>query len=160
MRGEILARSKAEGIHTAIETAANCPWRDLEDLLPFTDLVMMDIKHMDPARHRAVTGVSNERILKNARRLAGYGAHVLFRVPVIPTVNDTPAEIQAIAAFVRDLPGEHGALDLLPFHRLAGDKFRSLGLEDRSAQLTPLTKEQMAALAEAARACGVNVTNR
>ncbi len=157
---EILARSKAEGIHTAIETAANCRWRDLETLLPFTNLVMMDIKHMDAAKHRAVTGVSNERILKNARRLAECGAHMQFRVPVIPTVNDTAPEIQAIAAFVCDLPssGAQPSLELLPFHRLAGDKFRSLGLDDRSAPLTPLSKEQMAALAKAAQECGISAS--
>ena len=89
----ILERCQEEGLHTAIETAANCPWEHLESLLPVTDLFMMDIKHMDPVQHKEATGVSNERILANARRLAASGKAVLFRIPVIPTVNDTVEEI-------------------------------------------------------------------
>jgi pyruvate formate lyase activating enzyme len=159
----ILARCRAEGIHTAIETAANCRWRQLEMLLPVTDLVLMDIKHMDAAKHRAVTGVSNARILANARRLAQSRVPLHLRTPVIPTVNDTPDEIRAIAMFVRELQHLRAAhdpdsplpaLELLPFHRLAGDKFRSLGLDDRSAALTPLGAERMAELAEATHVCG------
>lgn len=155
----ILERSKAGGIHTALETAGNCRWQDLIALLPFTDLILMDLKHMDGHKHRAATGVSNERILDTAHRLMETDIPVLFRTPVIPTINDTPAEISAIAAFVRGLAGERAArnlqapapsLELLPFHKLAADKFRSLGLDDRAGSLTPLTKEQMAALVEIA----------
>ena len=162
----ILERCKATGIHTAIETAANCRWRELAALLPVTDLVMMDIKHMDAAKHRAVTGVSNARILANARRLALSGVALTLRTPVIPTVNDTEQEIAAIAAFGRELQAMRSTsapsappitYELLPFHRLAGDKFASLGLDDRSAALTPLSSERMAELAEEARRCGLAV---
>lgn len=148
----ILRRCKAEGIHTAIETAANCRWRDLAALLPVTDLVMMDIKHMDAAKHHAATGVSNQRILANARRLAASSVALMVRTPVIPTVNDTDEDIAAIAAFVAELQALRAAssaaappisYELLPFHRLAGDKFRSLGLDDRSAALEPLSAERM-----------------
>ncbi|MBN1286339.1 MAG: glycyl-radical enzyme activating protein [Anaerolineae bacterium] len=160
----ILARCKAEDIHTAIETAGNYPWDDLAALLPVTDMVMMDIKHLDPDRHRAATGVSNERILENARRLARTGKPVHFRVPVVPTVNDDPEAIGAIAAFVRalaDLRAVNGArevplsLELLAFHRLAADKYRSLALDYRAGRLEPPSKAQMAALAGVARSYGV-----
>ena len=76
--------------------------------MPVVDLFMMDIKHMDPVKHKEATGVSNERILANARRLAASGKPVLFRIPVIPTVNDTVEEMSAIAAFVHEL-GRMGA---------------------------------------------------
>ncbi|MEM2111061.1 MAG: glycyl-radical enzyme activating protein, partial [Candidatus Bathyarchaeia archaeon] len=66
----ILERCKTEGLHTAIETAANCEWKVLENLLPVTDLIMMDIKLLDPKKHKEVTGVSNERILENAQKLS------------------------------------------------------------------------------------------
>ena len=165
----ILEQSKAAGIHTAIETAANCRWQDLALLLLFSDLVLMDIKHMDATKHREATGASNERILANARRLMATDRPVIFRIPVIPTVNDTPEEMRAIAAFVRRLSDQRAAgnpqapppsLELLPFHRLAADKFRSLGLDDRAGRLTPLAKEQMQELAEVARQCGISVVNR
>ncbi len=163
----ILARCQAAGVHTAIETAANCPWAYLEELLPVTELFMMDIKHMDPVKHKDATGVSNERILANAKRLAASGKPVLFRIPVIPTVNDTEEEIAAIAAFVSDLGAlgvgaanrQHGLpqLELLTFHRLASDKYQSLGLDYRAASLEPPTKARMAELTQAAAQQGVQV---
>ena len=146
----LLAACRAEGIHTAIETAANCRWEDLQALLPVTDLVMMDIKHLDPIRHREATGVSNERILANARRLAQSSKPVVYRIPVVPTVNDTPEAIAALAGFVRSLPpcpdGQRHSLELLPFHRLAANKYQSLGLGYRASQLEPLSAERMAEL--------------
>ena len=72
-------------------------------LLAATDLVMMDIKHMDPVKHRRATGSTNERLLANARRLAETDKPILFRIPVIPTVNDTVEEVSAIAGYVREL---------------------------------------------------------
>lgn len=166
----ILERCKAEGLHTAIETSAHCRWHDLALLVPVTDLVMMDIKHLDPGRHRAVTGASNARILANARRLMQTDRPVVFRLPVVPTVNDTAEEIGAIAAFVRQLgdlrkasnhqqakQGDPPSLELLPFHRLATDKYRSLGLHYRATGLERPPCERMQQLAEAARACGIAV---
>ncbi|MBN2391996.1 MAG: glycyl-radical enzyme activating protein [Anaerolineae bacterium] len=173
---EILERCRTAGVHTAIETAANVPWESLAALLPLTDLVMMDIKHMDSAKHHDATGAPNALLLANARRLVESDKPIIFRIPVIPTVNDTPEEVAAIAAFVRELHdlrmAQHNAnchnspasaepapitLELLAFHRMAGDKYNSLGWDYRAANLNPPTKTQMAALADAASAQGVLV---
>lgn len=148
----VLERCRAEGVHTAVETTAFFPYEDLEELLPITDLVMMDLKHLDSEKHRAATGVPNERILANARRLAESGKPLLFRTPVIPTVNDTPEEIGAIARFVEELNGVRPAgaepinYELLPFHRLAGDKYRSLDLDYKANPLTAPSKDHLAQL--------------
>jgi pyruvate formate lyase activating enzyme len=126
----LLARLQAEGVHTAIETAGYYPWGRLEALLPHIDLVMMDLKQMDSDRHRDATGAPNEPILATARRLAETSIPLIFRVPVIPTVNDTPDAIRSIADFVGALSALRGAalpLELLPFHRLAENKYTSLG---------------------------------
>jgi pyruvate formate lyase activating enzyme len=165
----ILAQAKAEGIHTAIETDANYPWERLARLLEVTDLVMTDIKHMDSDIHKAVTGVPNERIHANHRRLMATHVPVVFHTPVVPTVNATAAQIGAIAAYIRELAdlraeSESTAppprLELLPFHKLAADKYRSLGLTYKAIDLTPPTKEEMAAFAEAARTHGIDVHAR
>ena len=122
---------------------------------------------MDPVKHKDATGVSNELILANARRLAASGKPVLFRIPVIPTVNDADEEIAAIAAYVREL-GElgqaennaaHGLpqLELLKFHQLASDKYRSLDWDYRAAGLTTLEKSRMEELAAVAESQGVRV---
>lgn len=166
----ILTECKARELHTTVQTSGNCRWEHLGSLLGATDLVMMDLKHIDPVRHRAATGVSNQRILANARRLAASDKPVIFRVPVIPTVNDTPEDIAGIARFVRDLveirlhsgngklrcPGSL-SLELLPFHRLAGDKYRSLGLEFKASGMETPSKDKMAQLREAAAIDGVVV---
>jgi pyruvate formate lyase activating enzyme len=162
----ILERCKAEGLHTAIETTTQTRWEHIVAALPFIDLFMVDIKHLDPQKHKAATGVSNHRILANIRRLAETGKPVIFRVPVVPTVNDTCAEIQAIAGFVRglmDARADGGAglsLELLPFHRLASDKYASLGMDYRAAGLQTPGKETMSQLVEAAREVGVAVRSR
>jgi pyruvate formate lyase activating enzyme len=166
----ILERCKAEGLCTAVETAASCPWDHLARLLPVADLMMVDVKHIDPEVHREATGVSNERILANARRLARTGKPLIFRVPVVPTVNDTPGQMAAIANFVHNLGGGRTAegrpvadpisMELLPFHRLASDKYRSLDMDYRASHLEPPTRACMAELVEAASACGIAVRCR
>lgn len=144
---EILRKCKDEGLHTAIETAANCSWDDLAEVLDVTDLVMMDLKHLDSEKHKLATGVPNERMLANAERLAASGKPVIFRIPVIPTVNDADEDIIAISRFVCRLMNEHPdspiTLELLKFHQLAGDKYRSLDLDYRAGELQPLLKSRM-----------------
>lgn len=152
----ILERCKAEGLHTAIETAANCRWEDLDALLAVTDLVMMDIKHIDPRKHRQVTGVSNELILENAQRLAQTDKALIIRVPIIPTVNNTPEEIEAIAKFVKDFTNLL-YLELLPFHRLGEGKYHALGLDYSASHLSSPEKEPMSKLAAQARRFGLEV---
>lgn len=162
----LLGALRDEGIHTALETTTHCAWETIAQTLPLTDLYMVDIKHLDPARHKAATGVSNERILANTRRLARSGKPIIFRTPVVPGVNDSAEEISAIAGYVRDLGslladgGAGLSLELLPFHHLAEDKYTSLGMEYRAAGLEPPTRESMAALAAAASQAGIKVKSR
>jgi len=165
----ILARSKAEGIHTAIETDAHYTWERMEKLLEVTDFVMTDIKHMDSDKHREFTGVPNERIIANHRKLMVTDKPVVFRTPVVPTVNATADDIGAIAAYIRDLSelrtqagvnAPPPTLDLLPFHRLAGDKYRSLGLDYKAVDFATPTKEEMAVLVEVAAGYGIRVRSR
>lgn len=154
----VLEGCRGEGIHTAIETTAYFPWKTIAEFMPLVDLVMMDIKHLDPEKHRAATGVSNERILANARRISESGKPLLFRTPLIPTVNATVEEIGAIGAFVAELQSARPAgsdpigWDLLPFHRLAADKYRSLDMQYAAAHLDAPGKDLLAALGAVARA--------
>jgi pyruvate formate lyase activating enzyme len=149
----ILERCKAEDIHTVVETSGHCQWDDLASILPVTDLIMMDLKHMDPEKHRLTTGIDNYLILENAHRLAQTSKPIVFRIPVIPTVNGTLEVIAAIARYVAELSSEKRSfsLELLAFHRLASEKYKSLGLEYHAHHLQPPSKEQMAALLEVAK---------
>lgn len=167
---EILEQCKNHGVHTAIETCGEVPWTSLEALLPFTDLVMMDIKHLDSGKHQLATGHPNHRILSNARRLALSGKTIIFRTPVVPSVNDTEEEIIQIATCVRELMelGKSAArngsgeirYELLTFHKLAAGKYPSLGRDYIAHDVEPPTKERMTALLNAARHCGIDVSMR
>jgi pyruvate formate lyase activating enzyme len=152
----ILALSREQGIHTAIETAVNYPWERVAAVLPVTDLVMMDIKLMDSAKHRECTGVPNERILENAMRLGQQSIPLIVRTPVIPGVNDTTDEIEAIAAFVAGLPNLQ-YYELLPFHPMATSKYDSLDLDYRARDMKSPSRETMDALTAAASRHGIKV---
>lgn len=137
-------------LNTAIESTACAPYESIQKLLPYLDLFLMDIKHMDSAKHRAFTGVPNERILENARKVAvSRDCELIIRVPVIPEFNDTPQEIQAIAEFAASLPGVR-RLHLLPYHRLGQDKYTGLGRDYTLTHITPPSNEHMQNLLEAA----------
>lgn len=165
----ILEACRQAGLHTAIETDANVRWQDMERILEVTDMVMSDLKHMNSEVHRQVTGVPNERIHENHRRLMATEKPVIFRTPVVPTVNANAEDIGAIARFVRELcelrrqSGSSAAcpsLELLPFHRLASDKYRSLGLEYAARDFATPTKAEMTALLEVAQAEGIDAKAR
>jgi len=152
----ILAGCRGEGVHTAMETAAHVRWERLAELLPVTDLVMMDVKTMDGDVHRRVTGVPNELILANARRLAESGVELVVRTPVVPGVNDDEESISAIASFVGGLPG-NPEYELLRFHNMAGAKYDALGMTYDAKDIARPSDERMAELAAIAAARGIPV---
>lgn len=125
----LLAAAKDEGLDTAIETTAFASYEDvIARALPFLDTCLMDIKHMDPEKHRAFIGQTNELCLQNAAKIARDARRLIIRVPTIPCFNDTPEEIGAIARFAAALPHVE-ELHLLPYHRLGQDKYGWLGRE-------------------------------
>ena len=143
----LLQGAKAEGLTTALDTAGAVPFDGYERMLPVVDLFLYDMKCMDPAVHREVTGVDNDLILQNLTRLSGAGARILIRVPVIPGVNDTEENMNALGAFLAPLDGVQG-VELLPYHPLGGGKFDSLGMTYPLTGLQPPAKEHMQALCE------------
>jgi pyruvate formate lyase activating enzyme len=143
----VLKEAKKKGLHTAIETSGNICWKVISSVLPYTDLVMMDIKHMDDKKHQKATCVSNKVILENIQRLAEAEKKskgklmVIFRIPVIPTVNDSVHEIKDIAYFVRKLGKSD--LVLIPFHKLGVYKYTRLGLNYQAEYMDMVEKGKM-----------------
>jgi glycyl-radical enzyme activating protein/glucokinase-like ROK family protein len=123
----LLRLAKGHGMNTAMETSGHTRWKVIERLLPYLDLILFDIKHLDPEIHRSGTGVDNELILSNLRRLAFAGAPLELRVPLVPTFNADPASLAAIADFVLGLEGVEKRLTLLPYHSLGKPKYQALG---------------------------------
>lgn len=147
----LLASARYSGLNTAIETTAFAPFERIEMLLPHLNTMLLDIKHMDSVKHKAFTGVPNELILENARKVALSGTcNLVVRVPVIPTFNDTPEEIAAIASFANKLTGVK-RMHLLPYHRLGQDKYAGMGRDYSLPNLLPPSNEHMQELLQAAQ---------
>ena len=140
---DLLRAARDVGIHTAMESMGCADYKVIEGILPYLDQYLMDIKHINPVKHKEFTGRSNELMLENARKIAASGMTELsIRVPVIPTFNDTPEEIRDIAGFADKLPGVK-RIYLLPYHRLGQDKYEGLGREYLMKQILPPTNDHM-----------------
>jgi pyruvate formate lyase activating enzyme len=151
----LLVTARRRGLHTVIETCGLCGWEAFEGAVPQVDQIFYDIKCIDAEKHRRVTGASNRVILENFRRLRRQFPEtaVVVRTPVIPGVNDSEEEIQAIVEFIQGAGGASG-YELLRYHRFGEAKYRKLG---RACPLDPVeapSEERMAALSRvAARLC-------
>jgi pyruvate formate lyase activating enzyme len=96
---ELLKACKNEGIHTAVDTAGYVAFENFEKILPCTDLFLYDIKAFDPIKHKEWTGVRNELILSNLKKLLGIGVKIWVRIPVIASINDSAEEMLKIREF-------------------------------------------------------------
>lgn len=149
-----LRACRERGIHTAVETSGYAPWRVYQAMAPVTDLFLYDLKVMDDALHRRLTGVSNRLIHANLGRLAAAGAKVVVRVPCIPGLTDTRENVAACAAFARGLGLT--TIHLLPYNSAAGAKYLWIGQPYGLGQLATQTEEQMKELAEVCRSYGLD----
>jgi pyruvate formate lyase activating enzyme len=146
----VLPRCREVGLHVALDTCGSVSWERYEQVLPWVNLVLYDLKIMDAERHSASTGVSNEGILENAVRLAAQGIPMWIRTPVIPGYTDDRQNIVAIAHFIRSSLPTVQRWDLLAYTNLGRPKYHRL---DRPYLLekVPLCEQQeMVALWEAA----------
>jgi len=156
---EVLARCRAEALHTAVDTAANVPWDAFERTLPHTSLVLLDLKLLDEERHRVATGAGNALILENARRLGAGEVPVVVRVPVIPGQTDDAQNLAAIAEFVGEMERVE-EVELLPYHRFAEAKYRRLRLGYALEGTEPPSAERLAELAGHFASRGIPVRYR
>jgi pyruvate formate lyase activating enzyme len=142
----LLAACQQRHLHTAIETTAFGPRRKLEEMLEHVDLAYFDIKHMDPLRHRDLTGVPNQPILENIRAVASAdrSCEVIVRITTIPGFNDSEENISASAKFAAEVGCEK--IELVPYHKLGVSKYAQYGMEYRLFDVVSPTKERMETL--------------
>lgn len=123
----LLRAAKDMGITTAMESMGFARFDVIKGLLPYLDTYLMDIKHMNPAKHKEFTGKENTMMVENARKIAeSRMCELIIRVPVIPGFNDTEEELLAIAAYADTLPGVT-QIHILPYHRYGEGKYEGLG---------------------------------
>ena len=121
-----LEEAKKRNLHTAVETCGYAKWEALQAVMRHADLMFMDIKHMDPAQHKKLTGKSNQLILNNIKKASKaideIWQEIIIRIPVIPTLNDSESNIESTAEFVKRL-GTIKKIELLPYHNMGQIKY-------------------------------------
>lgn len=118
--------SHEQGIHTAVETCLHVPWHTIEPSLPYVDLFLADLKHVDGEVFKQWAGGSAKRVLENLKRLAAAGKKITIRVPLIPGFNADEASIKAITRFAADELNVR-EIHFLPYHTLGMNKYTLLG---------------------------------
>jgi len=139
----LLRACRQHEIHTAVDTCGFSTWEALDTVREHVNLFLYDLKLMDPAQHRAFTGVSNESILSNLQALSRHGHAIVLRVPLIPGVNDDDENIRQTGAFAANLPHLE-RVDILPYHRAGIDKYHRLDKDYGLPEIDPPTDEKVA----------------
>ncbi|MDP6636473.1 MAG: glycyl-radical enzyme activating protein [Phycisphaerae bacterium] len=142
----LLRQCQAEGFHTALDTSGQGAWESLESTARHADLVLYDLKVIDPAAHEKHTGVSNDLILDNLRRLCALDVPVEIRMPIVPGLNDSAQDIDAAGEFISSL-GNIACVRLLAYHRLAAAKYERLGRTSPAGDLDSPNARHMANIA-------------
>ncbi|NTU51139.1 MAG: glycyl-radical enzyme activating protein [Candidatus Aminicenantes bacterium] len=152
----LLDGCRARGLRTASDTAGFSQNGALERLASKTDLVLFDLKVMDDARHREWTGVSNDAILSNLKRLSGGRTEVWVRVPLVRGVNDDEDNIRRTTAFITSL-GTIKRIGLLPYHSGGLEKARRIGKESCFRRFESPSEERLVAIEAVFRGAGFEV---
>ena len=145
---ELFTLAKKKGIHTCLDTSGityregeSSYNRKLDALMEVTDLVLLDIKHMDPEGHKVLTGHDNAGILAFARYLDAKQVPVWIRHVIVPGVTDDPELLARLGAFLGTLSNVK-ALDVLPYHIMGVRKYEELGMDYPLKGVEPATKQQ------------------
>ena len=138
---ELLNRAYNENIDTAIETCGHAPWKDYEQIIPFLTIILFDIKHMDPDKHKQWTGVTNKLILSNLIKLSKHGVQLIIRIPLIPKFNLDKKNICETKQFLSKLENIT-EINLMLFHQFGRDKYRRLCRNYSLKNYLPLESNQ------------------
>lgn len=141
---ELFRQAKAKNIHTALDTSGILFNPDntanIDKLMKYTDLVLLDIKHIDDNEHKKLTSHSNKNILAFAKYLSDIKKPIWVRHVVVPTINDKPEYLSKLGEFIGTLNNVK-ALDVLPYHDMAVPKYENLGIAYPLKGISPMTKE-------------------
>lgn len=143
---EIFQQCKQDNINTAFDSSLYIASQQVSEVLPFTDLVLADIKEMNPEKSRKLTGVSNELNLRNLQIIDENAVAIWLRYVIVPAWTDSKDDIDRLADFAGQLKHLE-RIELLPYHSLGSHKWSILGLEYELANVSPPGKSRMEELA-------------
>lgn len=145
---ELFQKAKKEGIHTTIDTSGNPFTREepffgkFQKLMEVTDLVMLDIKHIDDDQHKILTGHTNQNILDLAQYLSDTGKPVWIRHVLVPERSDKDEYLEKLHTFIKTLNNVE-KVEVLPYHTLGSYKWKEMGMEYPLEGIDPPTKERV-----------------
>jgi pyruvate formate lyase activating enzyme len=155
---EALKACKANGYHTAVDTSGYSSIENFKQILPYTDLFLFDIKHLDDNKHLEATGVSNTIILENFRFLINSGKDIMVRFPVIPGYNDDSAHIDEMKELLLMLKTDSlKKINLLPFHKIGSSKYKRFSIPYKMEGIEPPDHESMLWMKELFSETGIKV---
>jgi pyruvate formate lyase activating enzyme len=153
---QLFRQCQRYGIHTTLDTCGYVKWEVMAEILDYVDLVYYDLKHMDTVRHGELTGVGNELILDNARRISQGGKPIVMRIPLIPGCNDSEEKIKAMAEFVTRIKVVR--VDIVPFHQLGSKKYERLGMIYRLGEAKPYQEDEIQTFKDTLESYGLEVS--
>jgi len=142
----ILKECKKMGLNTALDTTGYAEWENYQKIYEFVDLFLFDLKHTGCEQSIEYTGVGNELILENLKKLTSVGSRIQIRIPIIPGCNDSEENIQASASICKEIGKSLQLVQLLPYHRLGIAKYNRIGRKYALASLEPPPKSHMEAI--------------
>jgi pyruvate formate lyase activating enzyme len=155
---ETLQAMKMAGFHTTVDTSGHTSPEKLKLILPYTDLFLYDIKHLDRDIHVRYTGVSNELILSNFEMLLNEGAEIMLRIPVIPGVTADKRYMEELRNFIAGRKTEKiREINLLPYHKTGSSKYRRFDLPDRMAGISQVSNGRLDDYIEVLEPLGIHV---
>ncbi len=152
----LLKALKNRNIHTAVDTSGYCRWNELDRVSRVTDLFLFDLKVMDRALSKKVTGRSNQIILKNLHKLAQIHSNIHIRIPIIPTVNDDLESIESIGRYLQALGIRE--VSVHPYHKFGVSKYEKTGQSYRLPQINPPDPETVAGIRSLLEQYGLKIT--
>lgn len=144
----LLRYLKEKGYRVNIDTCGNVAFERFEKILPFVDTFLYDVKWMDDKLHKLITGVSNELILQNLKRLQRSGARIWIRIPIIEGVGQNEENIKAMAIFLKKEKMSPRQINLLPYHNAGSGKYSKLGKQYQGEEYKTPTQESLQNLAD------------
>jgi pyruvate formate lyase activating enzyme len=155
---EALKACKSKGFNTTVDTSGYSPAENFRSIIPFTDLFLFDIKHLDDKKHTEFTGVSNKQIMENYRLLLGSCNSIIIRIPVIPGYNDDPEHLEKLKQLLSETKNETvKKICLLPFHKTGSSKYKKLNIPYRMINVKPPSTERMKELKHFFSETGIKV---
>ena len=141
---ETLKLCKENGYRTAVDTSGYSSPENYKAILPFTDIFLFDLKHMDEGRHKEYTGVTNTLILDNYKFLINSGKDMLVRIPVIPGFNDDQDNLGRLREFIIITRTDSlKKINLLPFHKIGSSKYKRFNLTYRMENVEQPSSDRM-----------------